>query len=96
MIEKASIDPDLVAVAERGVEHASLAVVTGPRVGVVVRLLVATLADVGEGRVRATVRGGTFDPDRHEGVGEIKAITYHGLKVEPIAGGYLAEVILDI
>jgi SHS2 domain-containing protein len=27
---------------------------------------------------------------------EVKAITYHGLKVEPADGGWLAEVIVDI
>lgn len=32
----------------------------------------------------------------HELGEEVKAITYHGLKVEQVADGWLAEVILDI
>ena len=40
--------------------------------------------------------GEPLDPARH-GLGhEVKAITYHGLKVEPADGGWLAEVIVDI
>lgn len=48
------------------------------------------------GRLRARLRGERFDPDRHRGGSEVKAITYHGLKLEPTAGGYVAEVIVDI
>ena len=33
---------------------------------------------------------------RHRLLHEVKAITYHGLRVEPAAGGWLAEVIVDI
>lgn len=40
--------------------------------------------------------GEPFDPDRHALAHEVKAITYHGLRVEPDAGGWLAEVIVDI
>jgi SHS2 domain-containing protein len=40
--------------------------------------------------------GEPFDPARHALAHEVKAITYHGLKVEPAAGGWLAEVIVDI
>lgn len=40
--------------------------------------------------------GEPLDPTRH-GVGhEVKAITYHELKVERTADGWLAEVIVDI
>ena len=40
--------------------------------------------------------GELLDPARH-GVGhEVKAITYHGLKVEQTKDGWLAEVIVDI
>jgi SHS2 domain-containing protein len=46
--------------------------------------------------VRATCRGEPIDPSRHELDHEVKAITYHGLKVEQIADGWLAEVIVDI
>ncbi len=46
--------------------------------------------------VRATCRGEPIDPSRHRLDHEIKAITYHGLKVEEVAGGWMAEVIVDI
>ena len=44
----------------------------------------------------ATARGEPFDPGRHEIDAELKAVTYHGLKVEQDGGGWLAEVIVDI
>jgi SHS2 domain-containing protein len=40
--------------------------------------------------------GEPLDPARHALAHEVKAITYHGLKVEPADGGWLAEVIVDI
>ncbi len=40
--------------------------------------------------------GEPLDPARHELAHEVKAITYHGLRVEPAADGWLAEVIVDI
>ena len=40
--------------------------------------------------------GEPTDPARH-GLGhEVKAITYHGLKIEQTADGWLAELIVDI
>ncbi|MGE5195527.1 MAG: archease [Deltaproteobacteria bacterium] len=44
----------------------------------------------------ATARGEPLDPARHRLTHEIKAITYHGLKVEQTDEGWLAEVIVDI
>jgi SHS2 domain-containing protein len=44
----------------------------------------------------AIARGEPFDPDRHPLSHEVKAITYHGLVVEPADGGWRAEVIVDI
>ena len=44
----------------------------------------------------ATAQGEPLDPARHQLAREVKAITYHGLKVEPTATGWLAEVIVDI
>jgi SHS2 domain-containing protein len=44
----------------------------------------------------ATVRGEAHDPQRHTLCHEVKAITYHELKVEKTADGWLAEVIVDI
>jgi SHS2 domain-containing protein len=40
--------------------------------------------------------GEPFDPARHELAHEVKAITYHDLKVEQTPDGWLAEVIVDI
>ena len=44
----------------------------------------------------ATAWGERYDPDRHTLSHEVKAITYHGLRVEPAEGGWLAEMIVDI
>ena len=46
--------------------------------------------------LRATVAGEPVDRQRHELEREVKAITYHGLKVTEENGGWLAEVIVDI
>ncbi len=48
------------------------------------------------GGLEAAAWGERADPARHEVEMEIKAITYHGLKLEPDAGGWLAEVIVDL
>ncbi len=52
-----------------------------------------TVTDTG---LSATAEGEPLDPARHQLAREVKAITYHGLKVEPTAAGWLAEVIVDI
>ncbi len=44
----------------------------------------------------ATAWGEAFDPERHALGHEVKAITYHELKVVPRGDGWLAEVIVDI
>jgi protein archease len=44
----------------------------------------------------ATCRGQPMDPTRHHMDHEVKAITYHGLKLEQQANGWHAEVIVDI
>ena len=46
--------------------------------------------------LKATARGEEVDHDRHELDMEVKAITYHGLKVEREGDGWLAEVIVDL
>jgi len=51
---------------------------------------------VGEGSLAATVGGEPIDSDRHRLDMEVKAITYHELKVEPSPEGWLAEVIVDL
>jgi SHS2 domain-containing protein len=44
----------------------------------------------------ATARGEPVDPDRHQLDAELKAVTYHGLKVQQERDGWLAEVIVDV
>jgi SHS2 domain-containing protein len=43
-----------------------------------------------------TAWGEPVDTARHALAHEVKAITYHGLRVEPSEGGWLAELIVDI
>ena len=43
-----------------------------------------------------TAWGEPLDRSRHELAHEVKAGTYHGLRVEQTADGWLAEVIVDI
>ena len=47
-------------------------------------------------RLTATARGEPIDPARHQLDMEVKAITYHGLKLERDGEGWLAEVIVDL
>jgi SHS2 domain-containing protein len=51
---------------------------------------------VDEGGLTGTAWGEPLDPARHVLDHEVKAITYHGLRVEPADGGWLAELIVDI
>jgi SHS2 domain-containing protein len=46
--------------------------------------------------LRATVHGEPFDPQRHPRGIEVKAATYHQLRVEPADDGWVAVVYLDI
>ena len=47
-------------------------------------------------RLRAHCRGEPADWSRHLPGNELKAVTYHGLRVEQTAKGWEAEVIFDI
>ena len=49
-----------------------------------------------EGGLRAQVGGEPIDPGRHGSAHEVKAVTYHSIKVEQSKSGWLAEMILDI
>jgi SHS2 domain-containing protein len=44
----------------------------------------------------ATAWGEPLDRKRHQLEHEVKAITYHGLRLESTGAGWLAEVIVDI
>jgi len=48
------------------------------------------------GNLTGLAWGEPLDRTRHELEHEVKAITYHGLRVEKMADGWLAEVIVDI
>jgi SHS2 domain-containing protein len=47
-------------------------------------------------RLQAAIAGEPIDRDRHILDHEVKAATHHGLTVQPVEGGWQAEVILDI
>jgi SHS2 domain-containing protein len=51
---------------------------------------------VSDAGLEATAWGEELDRDRHELSHEVKAITYHELKVQKSGDGWLAEVIVDI
>jgi len=44
----------------------------------------------------ATIQGEPFDPARHRIVGQVKAVTYHDLRVAPTAAGWEARVVVDV
>ena len=51
---------------------------------------------VGDEGLEGVAWGEPMDRSRHEMNHEVKAVTYHGLKVEQTPDGWLAEVIVDI
>jgi SHS2 domain-containing protein len=51
---------------------------------------------IGSSGISATAWGEPLDPSRHEIDVEVKAITWHALRVELTAEGWLAEVIVDV
>ncbi len=53
-------------------------------------------AHVGPDGLTGAAWGEPLDRSRHDLEHEVKAITYHGLRVEPEGDGWLAEVIVDI
>jgi len=53
-------------------------------------------AEGGGWRLRGTVRGERYDPDRHEIKTLIKAVTYHQLRVKSSTTGWSARVIFDL
>jgi len=59
-------------------------------------LLAESAVSIVEDTLTATARGERVDRRRHQLEMEVKAITYHGLKVERDGDGWLAEVIVDI
>ena len=60
------------------------------------QVLVEFAVNLVEEGLSATVKGEMFDPTRHHIDHEVKAITYHNLRVKQVGDAWLAEVILDI
>jgi SHS2 domain-containing protein len=61
------------------------------------RLLLAEFdVEVAPDGLKASAKGEVFDECRHRLDHEIKAVTYHRLRVERVNDGWLAEVIFDI
>ena len=52
--------------------------------------------EVGPEDLTGRAWGEPLDRDRHTLGNEVKALTYHELKVEPTPTGWLAEIIVDI
>jgi SHS2 domain-containing protein len=52
--------------------------------------------EVGPQRLRATVWGERFDPDRHPRGIEVKSATYHQARVDRSSDGWTAVVYLDV
>jgi SHS2 domain-containing protein len=50
----------------------------------------------GRTAISAELAGETYDPARHEIRTEVKAVTYHQLKIAPEAGRWVGRVILDL
>jgi SHS2 domain-containing protein len=62
------------------------------------RFLVAsvTVRQVSDTEVLAEIRGETYDPARHDIRAEVKAVTYHQLKVAGEGDAWVGTVILDL
>lgn len=54
------------------------------------------LVAIEDHRLTATIHGEPIDHARHPLSHEVKAITYHGLSVQKVNDGWVAEVIVDI
>jgi tRNA nucleotidyltransferase (CCA-adding enzyme) len=48
------------------------------------------------GHLRATAWGEPVDPDRHEPAVEVKGATLTALRLEPVPGGWRAQVVVDV
>ena len=55
-----------------------------------------TIEEIDQAHIRATARGETFSPGRHEPNMDIKAVTYYGLHVVREDSAWTATVVFDI
>jgi len=49
-----------------------------------------------DARIRASLWHDPYDPDAHEILSDIKAVTYHGIKVKKSNGRWTATIIFDV
>jgi len=57
---------------------------------------VADIHSISEKKLSATITYDLFDPDIHEIKNEIKAVTYHKIKVEQKSECWISNVIFDV
>ena len=55
-----------------------------------------SISEISSRHLVGEVRGEAFNPERHSIKTEIKAVTYHQVKVEKSKGGWRARVIFDV
>lgn len=62
------------------------------------RLLLPHVAvhELDERGIVATAAGEKYDPERHEGRTELKAVTWHALEVKQTPAGWTARVVFDV
>lgn len=51
---------------------------------------------IGEHKVKGKLKGEQFDPERHDLELDIKAATYHNLKIQRVNDRFIAEIVFDI
>ena len=59
-------------------------------------LKVAAIHSISEKKLSATITYDLFDPDIHEIKNEIKAVTYHKIKVEQKSEYWISNIIFDV
>jgi SHS2 domain-containing protein len=55
-----------------------------------------TVSEISANHVCATVAGEKYDPAKHDVATEVKAATYHQLRVDETDDGWMAHVIFDV
>jgi len=66
--------------------------------GLILRAGPVSIEHTGAGcyRLAGELVGEPIDPEHHQRLGDVKAVTLAGLRVEPTADGWLAQVTLDV
>lgn len=55
-----------------------------------------TIGDISDNRLTAELSYDEFDPQTHEILKDIKAVTYHDISVDKIDAGWQATIIFDV